>query len=691
MTVRELLMSIIFKYKRFKSFIPSKNSAMKTMRLIYLISIILAFFSTLSSVTAQFVGYQNSKHSYSIAYPNTWELEERQGGSEVNFKASNNGKTEALVQALVFNIPEEEKGLSMEQLKKISLNSINQLAVPEIRYAEERGLSSYQGLYFDYTYSISRKDTEHWISWIIRKDDQYFIFRYKANKKYDDYYLDLVVGMFSSIGIEGPNRNNSVTSVKGTTEVKDSLVEIPDNGDQLGAGDVSPDAISLEVNRMSLFFGDVALIAKGNASQSQALIDDSGSMVQPFNKYQYSDHSFGTITIFPELEGQLSAFQFNSRPLKVILATHIATGNTHVLDSKGELITEFDKDLRIGNFDIEGYTISSLPGTKFQSTYPAYDFLFVKYDGGIIPATRSYQVRVGNSVSGRLKYPDYGIPWSGGMLPSNPMAGPPIPNLVDKNQLLYGFINREGNIVIEPAFNSVSEFSQNLSFVSQMNDFGEERWGAIDNNGKLTIPFQFRNRPGRFSNNRALITSFGTKFKEYAFIDKTGKIVIQLPKSENDTVMRWHYIDNVNPKEDDNVFKNGYCFVSLYSRKNPNNELKGIYLLDTAGVFFPIEAALQQKLTNMGFPLTNIEFKSIVKNDQFIFSLSHHPRRGTGIADVEGNIIIPPVFQSLYPFEEESNLQYAVYYPDTSNSQSIVGYIDRRGVFKIILSAQSGY
>jgi hypothetical protein len=80
----------------------------------------------------------------------------------------------------------------------------------------------------------------------------------------------------------------------------------------------------------------------------------------------------------------------------------------------------------------------------------------------------------------------------------------------------YGFINREGKLVVPLKYEKVSNFSHGLAMVS-LND----RHGFIDHTGKLVIPMTW-DGAGEFSDGVAVVK----KGEKYGFIDAEGKVVI---------------------------------------------------------------------------------------------------------------------------------------------------------------------
>jgi len=116
----------------------------------------------------------------------------------------------------------------------------------------------------------------------------------------------------------------------------------------------------------------------------------------------------------------------------------------------------------------------------------------------------------------------------------------------------WGFIDRLGNWVIQPAFACAAPFSEGLALIGVREDQGAWRYGYIDKTGAIVIKPQF-SEASSFEGKLALVTIGMTqeqalvkafeggkpeaeaekeleKFKQkYAYIDRTGKIVWQTP------------------------------------------------------------------------------------------------------------------------------------------------------------------
>jgi hypothetical protein len=87
----------------------------------------------------------------------------------------------------------------------------------------------------------------------------------------------------------------------------------------------------------------------------------------------------------------------------------------------------------------------------------------------------------------------------------------------------WGFVNKEGKVVINPQFSSVSNFSDGKCGVRN----SDGKWGFIDKEGKISINYQF-DAAGDFKNGKCIVTSANKD----GVIDKEGKYIINPQFSE---------------------------------------------------------------------------------------------------------------------------------------------------------------
>jgi len=92
----------------------------------------------------------------------------------------------------------------------------------------------------------------------------------------------------------------------------------------------------------------------------------------------------------------------------------------------------------------------------------------------------------------------------------------------------YGYIDKNGKIIIKPSFDNANQFNDGLAAV-QIN----KNWGYIDKKGKLVIPAKFKDYQA-FNNGLAAVQieeyfdeNNNLQLNKWGFIDKNGNIVIK--------------------------------------------------------------------------------------------------------------------------------------------------------------------
>jgi hypothetical protein len=86
-------------------------------------------------------------------------------------------------------------------------------------------------------------------------------------------------------------------------------------------------------------------------------------------------------------------------------------------------------------------------------------------------------------------------------------------------EILYGFMDSLGQVVIEDKYTDIRDFSEGLAAVML-----EDKWGFIDMNGNTKVDFQFTYEPKFFSGGRCIVQS---KDFNFSYIDKQGQIIIE--------------------------------------------------------------------------------------------------------------------------------------------------------------------
>ena len=89
------------------------------------------------------------------------------------------------------------------------------------------------------------------------------------------------------------------------------------------------------------------------------------------------------------------------------------------------------------------------------------------------------------------------------------------------NDKKWGFVDYDGNIVIECIYDEVKPFCEGLAAVKV-----NGKWGYINDRGRVVIPIQYANADS-FSEGLAAVNMVQDRlFKRYGFINKEGKLVI---------------------------------------------------------------------------------------------------------------------------------------------------------------------
>lgn len=90
----------------------------------------------------------------------------------------------------------------------------------------------------------------------------------------------------------------------------------------------------------------------------------------------------------------------------------------------------------------------------------------------------------------------------------------------DSEKQLYGFVDKDGRIIISARFKKAHDFSDGLAAVTS-NDGTIEYWGFIDTTGKAVIAPTFRTEPGDYHDGFAVVKKQNGK---YVFIDKNAQV-----------------------------------------------------------------------------------------------------------------------------------------------------------------------
>lgn len=197
----------------------------------------------------------------------------------------------------------------------------------------------------------------------------------------------------------------------------------------------------------------------------------------------------------------------------------------------------------------------------------------------------------------------------------------------ESGEKIWGFIDRDGNYIIDPQYNSaVNMIPENIFSVEK-----NEKWGIINRKGKIVLNFDF-NEPLVFYNNFAKIYVNGL----YGFIDITGNIAIEPVFEETSDFIDSNYAT---------VKHNGLW--GIINRKG-EFEIEPQYM-DLKNIS---EGLAGFKSENGLYGFINLQNKAVIQpqfNDTGFFKDNIAPaKKGSlwGYIDKTGKYIIEPIFES---------------------------------------------
>jgi len=233
----------------------------------------------------------------------------------------------------------------------------------------------------------------------------------------------------------------------------------------------------------------------------------------------------------------------------------------------------------------------------------------------------------------------------------------------------WGYIDKTGEFVIEPQFDNADIFSSGVAAVQV-----DGKWGFIDKTGEFTIPPSL-DTPRRFTD--GLVWFKSEENGKYGFMDTTGKVVIS-----PEYFISYGY------------FSEGY----VYAAKDKDDFFASGGILDKEGNFISLPAQtvsftgtfseglmpyskkgdeLMGFIDFIGNYVIEPQFFSCSYFSEGLASVAFHGG-GSGYIDRDGNIIIKSDFSYTRPFSDG----LALVNVDVLSGNSC-GYIDKTGAFVI--------
>lgn len=384
-------------------------------------------------------------------------------------------------------------------------------------------------------------------------------------------------------------------------------------------GELSPSARTLSFDELGRFDFGAAIVRKGS---SRALIDRHGNIIRPFTTKPLR---YGSETMFTGffIEGESDkTVLLNARGKQINPANSpnfsISTDGKYAIFMNG-------KNYKL--IDTSGRTVYSFSEGFFKNSNPGPYVLSIRENIGI---------------------------WQG-TVPGDP-------------RLYFSYLKTNGAWLTMEEFVDAEPFSEGMACVGKMDEYGTLKYGFIDKDGKIAIPFTYSKKPGSFHNGLACVIPAGRSDFAAGFINKKGELVIKCKYPFSD-------------------FYKGFSFYGDYMLDTAGNMQKFTEFLSGRGVKFgPRDGAN---------PYENdpAHGNYRIANNKYLF-VSSGLHKEMGYFDVTNANILPGSFDvggnakhGLW-FDPVSTLSYAEYYlgKDASGrDQWRKGYINAEGVFMMVL------
>ena len=222
---------------------------------------------------------------------------------------------------------------------------------------------------------------------------------------------------------------------------------------------------------------------------------------------------------------------------------------------------------------------------------------------------------------------------------------------------LYGYINRQGKMVIPPRFVSAGTFSCGYAPIYEKVARSESKGAYLDRNGKVhQIPSDFSLRPEPFyyniatANYYSVISSSSYPYTEF-MIDRNMNILVKADRGEHiypmtkdgialsykNNKITWYNRSGAKIYEpvgscEDPYFKDGYIVMI-----NKENNVPIYHIVDTRGYIWYKDS----------LPLTNIGYRRFLRHHETSFSEEQYD-----VIDMNGKPVGSPEFAGLEPKEE---------------------------------------
>lgn len=207
----------------------------------------------------------------------------------------------------------------------------------------------------------------------------------------------------------------------------------------------------------------------------------------------------------------------------------------------------------------------------------------------------------------------------------------------------YGYADQSGKIVIQPIYNEGASFSEGLAAVAKK-EGDKTKWGFIDLNGNVVIPFKFNNEPSVFKEGLSVAVKQNGR---YVYINKSGEPVS--PEYRDATVfcngIAWvqmldgsfslidkefnqkRRMDNLVEFSKDYDSCASFNLIQAKTKERYSSEKRGLYSYDTGDLLLDLSA---------GYSLSPLNTTDTV----FFYSSNREGEVFNGYINAQGEIII---------------------------------------------------
>ena len=271
---------------------------------------------------------------------------------------------------------------------------------------------------------------------------------------------------------------------------------------------------------------------------------------------------------------------------------------------------------------------------------------------------------------------------------------------------------KNGVKVFSMDYNGI-EYSDGYFKVHSASNYNNNQYGFVDTTGKLVIPLKFSGRAETFQEGLALYTPQFQDEYYYSFINKSGEEAFRITKTS--ILSNYQHMGNfIDGYADCAVVKDGKSQQALIDKKGKTIVLEELFKQGNPQIVSDIYG---RENTWGSIDFFRYNGPGIKRNSKGVYvscafylkpntvsanSLASGKMeqsggvggkdnwwkvRGIGFIDYNGELLVPPVFSAIGPFDEKSGLAKATYnyYNNDNESEVVQGFINTKGEFVIVM------